>query len=114
MNFRHAAALTLMVWYLMMPPNLAQTSWSCSGGFTGRIFHAWIGSQKRVADCTSWRKIADFDTPFSQWSSIGAFHMYEACETQLAKNLASEPKAVFPGPPSMQERCVADIDLGVN
>jgi hypothetical protein len=65
-------------------------------------------------NCTKWRSIADFDTPFSQWSRIGAFHIYEACETQLAKNLAREPKTVFPGPPSMQERCVADIDVGVN
>jgi len=45
---------------------------------------------------------------------LSAFHMYEECETQLAKNLAEEPKTVFPGPPSMQERGVADIDVGVN
>jgi hypothetical protein len=64
MNFRDAAALTLVSWYLMMPPNLAKTSWSCSGGLEGRILDAWIGSNKRMDNCIRWAKIADFDTLF--------------------------------------------------
>lgn len=92
MNFRHTAALTLMGWYLMMPPTLAKTSWTCSGGFEGRIADVWIGSAKRMDDCVKWSKIADFgnDTPFSQWSRIGAFDTYEQCEAQRGNYLAQE------------------------
>jgi hypothetical protein len=114
MNFRHITALTLMVWYLMMPPNLSKTSWSCSGGLEGRILDAWIGSNKRLDNCTKWRKIANFDTPFSEWSRIGAFNTYEQCEAQRGKNLAQEDDPIFPGPPSMQQRCVAADDLKGN
>jgi hypothetical protein len=111
---RHAAALTLVGWYLMTPPSLAKTSWSCTGGFEGRIFDAWIGSSKRVENCTEWGKIADFDTLFSQWSRIGAFDSFEQCEAQRSKNLAREDNPIFPGPPSMQQRCVATDDLKEN
>jgi hypothetical protein len=111
MNLRHSAALALVVWYLMIPPNLAKTSCSCAGGFQGRIFDAWIGSNKRMDNCTRWGKIADFDTAFSQWSPIGTFDTSEQCEAQRAKNLVQEDNPVFPGPPSMQQRCVAAADL---
>ncbi len=114
MNLRHTAALTLMGWYLMMPPNLAKTSWSCSGGLKGRIADAWIGSNKGMDNCTEWSKIANFDTPFSQWSRIGAFDTYGHCEAERGKNLAKEDNPIFPGPPSMQQRCVASDDLKGN
>jgi|SRR5208282_3736341 hypothetical protein len=114
MSLRHASALGLMDWYLMMPPNLAKTSWSCAGGLQGRVSDAWIGSNKRMDNCTQWSKIADFDTPFSQWSRIGAFDTYGQCEAQRAKNLAQEDNPIFPDPPSMQQRCVAGDDLKVN
>jgi hypothetical protein len=99
MNFRDTAALTLMGWYLILPPNLAKTSWSCTGGLEGRILDAWIGSNKRMDNCTRWAKIADFDSPFSQWSAIGAFDTYEQCEAQRGKNLAQEDNPIFPDPP---------------
>jgi hypothetical protein len=64
MNFRHAFALTLLVWYLMMPPTLAKTSWTCSGGFEGRIADVLIGSAKRMDNCTLWSNVADYEAPF--------------------------------------------------
>jgi hypothetical protein len=114
MNFHRTAALMLMGWCLMVPPNLAKTSWSCAGGFEGRIFDAWIGAGKRTDDCTKWGKIAAFDTPFSQWSQIGVFDTYNQCEAQRGKNLFQEDNPIFPGPPSMQQRCVATTDLKVD
>ena len=65
-------------------------------------------------NCTRWAKIADFDSPFSQWSAIGAFDAYEQCEAQRGKNLAQEDNPIFPGPPSIQQRCVATDDLKGN
>jgi hypothetical protein len=114
MDLRHTAALALMGWYLMMPPNLAKTTCSCTGGFEGRIFDAWIGSNKRMDNCAQWGKIADIDTQLSQWSRIGAFDTYGQCEAQRGKNLLQEDNPVFPGPPSMQQRCVAAADLTRN
>jgi hypothetical protein len=116
MKTNHTVAFTIVAitWYLMVPPNLAQTSRSCAGGFQGRIFDAWIGTGKRIDNCTRWSKIADYDTPFSQWSSIGAFDSSGQCEAQRGANLLQEDNPVFPGPPSMQQRCVAADDLKVN
>jgi hypothetical protein len=114
MNLRHTAALTLVGWYLMVPPNLAKTSWSSAGAIEGRILDAWIGSNKRMEDCTKWGKIAYFDTPFSQWSEIGVFDTYGQCEAQRGKNPLQKDNPTFPGPPSMQQRCVATADLEGN
>jgi hypothetical protein len=111
MKIRHVTALTLMVWYLMMPPNLAKTSCSCAGGLWGRISDAWIGSNKRMDNCAKWGKIADFDTLFSQWSKIGTFDTSQQCEAQRGQNLLKEDNPIFPGPPSMQQRCIAADDL---
>ncbi|MGO9604643.1 MAG: hypothetical protein ACLQAT_14860 [Candidatus Binataceae bacterium] len=114
MKLHHTAvALALMGWYLMMPPNVAQTSCSCAGGFEGRIFDAWIGTNKRMDNCARWSKVADFEAPFSQWSATGSFDTYEQCEAQRGKNLlqAVAENPVFPGPPPMQQRCVAAADL---
>lgn len=113
MNLRHTAALAIVGWYLMMPPNLAKTSCSCAGGFQGRIFDAWIGSNKRMDNCVRWGKIADFDTPFSQWSTIGAFDTFWQCEDQRGKNLVHEASSTFPGPPAKQQRCVAAADIKI-
>ncbi len=114
MSLRHTVAIALVGWYLMVPPNLAKTSCSCAEGFEGRIFDAWIGANKRMDNCTKWGKVADFDTPFSQWSGIGVFDTYPECEAQRGKNLLKEDNPVFPGPPSMQQRCVASADVTVN
>jgi hypothetical protein len=114
MNLRHTAALALVGWYLMVPPDLATTSCSCAGGFQGRIFDAWIGSTKRMDNCSRWSKVADFDTPFSRWSTIGFFDTYQQCEAQRGQNLLQLDNPVFPGPPAMQQRCVAAADLKGN
>jgi hypothetical protein len=110
MKIRNAAGLAL-VWFLMVPPNLATTSLSCRGGFEGRIFDAWIGAAKRAEECTQWGKIADFDTQFSQWSRIGTFDSYSRCEAQRGENLLKEDNPAFPGPPAMQQRCVPVGDI---
>jgi hypothetical protein len=114
MNLRHTAALTLVGWCLMLPPTVAKTSWRCAGGVRGRILDAWIGSNKRMDECTKWDKIAAFDAPFSQWSEIGVFDTNGQCEAQRGANLLKEDNPIFPGPPSMQQLCVATADLKGN
>jgi hypothetical protein len=113
MNFRHAAALTFLVWYLMMPPTVAKTSWSCSEGFEGRIADVWYGSAKRMDNCALWSNVADYAAPFSQWTEIGAFPTYEQCQTERGGNLVKPDNPPFPGPPAMQQRCVSTEDLTV-
>jgi len=114
MNLRHTAALTLLLWYLVMPPTLAKTSWSCSKGFEGRIADIWIGSAKRMDTCTAWSNVADYAAPFSQWSGLAAFPTYEQCQVQRGKNLLKLDNSPFPGPPAMQQLCVSAEDLTVD
>jgi hypothetical protein len=114
MKLRHAAALTLVGWYLMMPPTLATTSWTCAGGLKGRIADAWIGSAERMDNCTRWTKVADIGAPFPQWSGIGAFDTNWQCEAQRGQNLLKQDNPIFPGPPPMQQRCIATGDLKRN
>jgi hypothetical protein len=113
-NFRHTVALTLLVWYLMMPPTLAKTSWTCSGGFEGRVADVLIGSAKRMDNCTRWSNVADYEAPLSQWSRISAFPTYEQCQAQRGKNLLNQDNPPFPGPPAMQQQCVSIEDLTVD
>ena len=111
MKLRHTAALTLLGWYLMMPPTAAKTSWTCSAGFESRIADAWIGSAKRKDNCTQWSNVADYAAPLSQWSRIGAFPTYEQCQIQRGKNRVERDNPPFPGPPAMQQQCVSAEDL---
>jgi hypothetical protein len=53
MKLRHAAALTLVVWYLMAPPVIAKNN-------------AWLQE--------------DIFAPLSQWGKAGAFPTKEECE----------------------------------
>jgi len=114
MKLRHTAALTMVGWYLMMPPNLATTSWTCAGGLKGRIADVWFGSAKVMEDCTGWTKVADIGAPLPQWSGIGTFDTYPLCEAQRGQNLLKEDNPVFPGPPPIQQRCFATGDLKKN
>ena len=54
MNLRHAAALALVGWYLMMPP------WTTS----------WFSTTKRRND----------SAPISQWETLRSFDSAELCE----------------------------------
>ena len=64
MKSRHASALALLGWYLMVPqvkPN------------TGKV---------------------DFKAPLAQWNQMGAFDTATACEKERDSRLASSDKAV--------------------
>jgi|SRR5580692_6762514 hypothetical protein len=72
MKPRHAAALALVVWWLMTPP------------FTG------VGPNPREASLD--RAIPDPEAPLSKWLWSGSFESVDACQHEQQKQVADAQK----------------------
>jgi hypothetical protein len=46
MKLLHATALTLIGWYLMMPPGSDETFWGCGDGIGAMLHSALVGEKK--------------------------------------------------------------------
>jgi hypothetical protein len=66
----HAAALALVGWYLMIPPN-------------------HLGQQNNVTVY-----IADSDAPVKQWSRLASFDTAKECETRRREDFADADRAI--------------------
>jgi hypothetical protein len=50
MKCRHAAALSVLGWYLMVPPSMSETNWVCGASLVATVSHASLGlATKRYA-----------------------------------------------------------------
>lgn len=111
MNPRHAAALALVGWYLMVPPSIAETSWGCAGGVTDWLLGAWIGDAKHRDNCTKLMEIADSNAPLSKWLRLDAFDTIKECDAERRENLArGRDNGSRATSPPMQPECVASDD----
>jgi hypothetical protein len=73
MNIGHTIALALVGWYLMVPPDLAQTSWDCT---LSRGSQFWIDQCVDVPDPTA---------PLSKWHDV-AHPIVNSPECEVAAN----------------------------
>jgi hypothetical protein len=87
MTLRHAAAITLVGWYLMMPPLQSDLDSSCKPGAAPAVrdfIQAWSQSitseiaQRRRCDVES-TLVVD-DAPLSKWKQIDSFETLNHCQ----------------------------------
>ena len=72
MKPRHAAALALAGWYLMVPPSMSETNWVCSASLVASVSHELFGTGNEKV-CAEQAKIADMNAPLSEWHEASPF-----------------------------------------
>ena len=72
MKPRHAAALALVGWYLMVPPSMSETNWVCSASLVASVSHELFGTGNEKV-CAEQAKIADMNAPLSEWHEASPF-----------------------------------------
>ncbi|HEY9158671.1 hypothetical protein [Candidatus Binatus sp.] len=102
MNFRHAAALALVGWYLMIPPSLADT-WVCRQSVSAELARGWFGWGK---DCETMARAFVPDAPLSQWHQGAPFETLAECEADRQ----TLHKYSESGTPSFNAECFAADD----
>jgi hypothetical protein len=107
MTPRHAAALALVGWYLMMPPTREALDSNCAPGNAWTAFRVYKDILSMVAPAAADRAdaakvkqcdregivIAD-DAPLSRWNQGGEFETLAACKAEQQKPLTEQEKAV--------------------
>jgi hypothetical protein len=78
MNLRHAAALALVGWYLMLPPT--KHPWSRD------LWRWWTGSSNPIV------KECNLDAPFLEWEESKEYESLSACQADQAKASARKRK----------------------
>ena len=100
MKLRHAAALALVGWYLMVPPN--QAGWACGQSFAAVLSHQLFGTGDDKL-CAHYSSLPDLDAPLSQWHQAGEpFETLSECEEVRDKRLKE--------PGMMLAKCIASDD----
>jgi hypothetical protein len=75
---RHAAALALAGWYLMIPPSVAKDSWICGNSISAVFARDNFGWGK---GCDLMALTADYNVPLSTWQQMGEpFERLADCE----------------------------------
>ena len=102
MKPRHAAALALVGWYLMVPPLIWEEK---ETGPHPAAFHI------------------DFDAPISKWDTLGSFDSAEQCQNEGARrvtDLLDPKKHLFPTRPddpllkrAEAQMCIASDDVRI-
>ena len=105
MNSRHAAALALFGWYLMVPPSMSETNWVCGASLVASVSHELFGTGNEKV-CAEQAKIADMNAPLSEWHEASPFETLSACE-EGQKRLLDTAR---PGSPEHGAMCVATDD----
>jgi hypothetical protein len=95
MNIRHAAALALAGWYLMLPPTQEMVDPICHGRFSlsGLISGLTESASDRLKRCDREALFLVFDAPFLQWVQGGEFETLAECRADQQKPLTQEEKA---------------------
>jgi hypothetical protein len=103
MNLRHAAAIALTGWYLMLPPSAERTRWFCADNLVGETYRNFI-SKEASQTCRMLMGHADADAPLSQWHQYGeGFDSINACVAvkeqiykEASQNVANEGRDRLP------------------
>ncbi len=99
---RHAGALALVGWYLMVPPTVEETS--CTG-ITATI-DRWFDRTAHDRYCEEMSKIVAFQAPLNRWHDYKAFETLAECEVERQR--ISTP--IAPSDPRFSARCIATDD----
>jgi hypothetical protein len=104
MTLRHAAALALVGWYLMMPPTQELDS-NCGLGDTWTAFRVYKDILSLVApnaaeradianikQCDREGIVISADAPLARWSQGSVFETLAACEAEQHKPLTQQEK----------------------
>ena len=95
MNYRHAAALALMGWYLIIPPSAADLDNACNGK---SILWSVVGSFSTQARLNSAaaacheksHRLAAEATPLSKWKLV-SFETLEECQARREQDQKTPP-----------------------
>jgi len=100
MNLRHAAALTLIGWYLMVPPTQEALDSSCSGnptfsvsGFLLSLFGRETEEQ-HLNRCDHEGVLFVPEASLSKWNQGGEFETLAECRTEQQKPFTEQEKAL--------------------
>jgi hypothetical protein len=104
-KLRHAAALILSGWYLMIPPSMSETSWACGSGLVAILSHKLFGTGDAQI-CLEEAKIANMNAPLYEWHDVRPFESLQDCE-QAQEKLTADAK---PASPELGARCIATDD----
>ncbi len=102
---RHIVALAVVGWYSMVPPNMSETNWVCSGSLIATVSHKLFGTGDE-AICKSWAGIEDMNAPLSEWHEASPFETLHDCEEAEDRlSAASRLDA-----PEQGAKCIASDD----
>jgi hypothetical protein len=105
MNFRHAAALALVGWYLMAPPTQEALDSSCSNPHGIFYYLTTLVSREsdgdRISRCDHEGIMLVPDANYSQWFQEGEFETLADCRTEQQK------------PPTEQEKALTNLASGL-
>ena len=100
MRPRHAAALALVGWYLMLPPTQEMVDSACewhhptvSGWIKALIRGGGFESDWNVVQCDLESLQLDTSAPLSEWDSGGAFETLAECQAAQQRPFTDAEKA---------------------
>jgi hypothetical protein len=97
MRPRHAAALALVGWYLMMPPTQEHLDSSCSNhmGILDSLIYSlkMEGDSDRIKRCDREAILLVSDAPFSQWYQADEFETLAECRAEQQQPPTEQEKA---------------------
>jgi hypothetical protein len=106
MTLRHAAALALVGWYLMVPPTQEALDSNCGLGDTWTAFRVYKdilslvapnaaerADRANIQQCDREGIMIAADAPLARWSQGGEFETLAACEAEQRKPLTEQEKA---------------------
>jgi len=95
MNYRHAAALALMGWYLIIPPSVADLDSACNGKSVLWDVIGSFSSQDRLnsaaATCHDKSHQLAPQAPLSKWKQV-SFETLEECQARLKQDQKTPPE----------------------
>lgn len=105
MRFRHAAALPLVGWYLLVPPSQAKSMWVCGDSFSAQIWNSWVRMHygKTSDVCDRYSLITDQEAPLAQWWVLQPFEGLKECEAKRLEMMSVDD-------PRKYAQCVASDD----
>jgi hypothetical protein len=105
MKPRHAAALALAGWYLMVPPSMSEMDWTCGASLSAFAYHKLFGTGDEK-DCAKFAEIEAPNAPIAKWHEMSPFETLLDCE-KAQHELLTRSRA---GSPQAGALCVATDD----
>jgi hypothetical protein len=102
MKLRHAIALALAGWYLMLPPTQEMLDSACQAGNVTQGLR-----DASIVQCDLESLQLDTSAPLSKWESGGVFDTLAECHAEQVQPIADEEKKDWEGEP----RLAFDDDL---